>query len=151
MIGFISTWLQVLLITFEYSAIFAFHNLQFTVRDALGFSAFTSRLLVTELKVSLWLNLPVTHQVFRGRLLILLLRRAFRGYLQAKTQNWLGAPFVFTITPLPESTKNTISHCCRCMFTASLFVNRLPKAPCAHPGWPHRIQSFSSIVGRIHV
>jgi hypothetical protein len=43
---------QVLLITFKFSAIVDFHNLQFTVTHALGSSAFTSRLLATELEQS---------------------------------------------------------------------------------------------------
>jgi hypothetical protein len=45
----LAPWLQVLLITFKYSAIADLHNLQFTVAYALGFSVSTSRLLTTDL------------------------------------------------------------------------------------------------------
>jgi hypothetical protein len=36
----------------QYSAVAGLHNLQFTATHALGFSIFTSRILVTELKQS---------------------------------------------------------------------------------------------------
>jgi hypothetical protein len=49
MIGFISTSVIISLNYNQYSAIADLHNLQFTVAHALGFSAFTSRLLATEL------------------------------------------------------------------------------------------------------
>jgi hypothetical protein len=69
MIGFISTWLQVLLITLkyrQYSAITDLHFFQFTVAHALGFPVFTSRLLATDLNtetitVSLDYTLQLLH------------------------------------------------------------------------------------------
>jgi hypothetical protein len=47
MIGFIGTSLIICLNYNEYSAIVDLHTLQLTVAHALGFSVFTSRLLVT--------------------------------------------------------------------------------------------------------
>jgi hypothetical protein len=55
----------------RYSAIADLHTLQFTVTHALGFSVYTSRILVTELKVSPWLNRLIPLQVFTGWLVIL--------------------------------------------------------------------------------
>jgi hypothetical protein len=52
MIGFINTLYNHSTYK-QYSAIADLHNLQFTVTHALGFSVFTSRILVAELKVSL--------------------------------------------------------------------------------------------------
>jgi hypothetical protein len=49
MIGFISTWYSQLLLTSN-SAIDDSHNFQFIVKQALWFSAFFSRVLVTKLK-----------------------------------------------------------------------------------------------------
>jgi hypothetical protein len=49
MIGFISTSVTISLNYNQYSAIADLHNFQFTVAHALGFSAFTSRLLATDL------------------------------------------------------------------------------------------------------
>jgi hypothetical protein len=53
MIGFIGTLVTISLNDNQYSAIADLHNLQFTTAHALGFSVFTSHLLVTELKQSL--------------------------------------------------------------------------------------------------
>jgi hypothetical protein len=50
MIGFIDTLYNQLVLNNQYSTIADLHNLQFTVTHALGFSVFTSRILVTELK-----------------------------------------------------------------------------------------------------
>jgi hypothetical protein len=52
MIGFIGTSITTSLNFNQYSAIADLHNLQFAVTHALGFSVFTSRLPVTELKQS---------------------------------------------------------------------------------------------------
>jgi hypothetical protein len=52
MIGFIGTSVIIPLNYIQYSAIADLHNLQFTVTHGLGFSALTSRLLVSELKQS---------------------------------------------------------------------------------------------------
>jgi hypothetical protein len=51
-IGFINTLYNQLLLNKQYSAIADLHNLQFAATPALGFSVFTSRILVTELKQS---------------------------------------------------------------------------------------------------
>jgi hypothetical protein len=48
MIGFIDTLYAVRGTTGNYSAIADIHTLQFTVTHALGFSVFTSRILVTD-------------------------------------------------------------------------------------------------------
>jgi hypothetical protein len=61
MIGFINTLRSQSVLNKQYSAIADLHNLQLTVTHALGFSLFTSRILVTELKVLLCLNLVITH------------------------------------------------------------------------------------------
>jgi hypothetical protein len=55
----------------EYSAIADLHNLQFTVTHALRFPVSTSHRLVTELKVSLWLNLLITHLSISSSVLFL--------------------------------------------------------------------------------
>jgi hypothetical protein len=47
--GLLESWLQVFLITFKYSTIADSHDFLFTVAHELGFSAFTSRLLATDL------------------------------------------------------------------------------------------------------
>jgi hypothetical protein len=52
MIGFINTLYNQLVLNKQYSAIADLHNLQFTVTHALGFSVFSSRILVTELQHS---------------------------------------------------------------------------------------------------
>jgi hypothetical protein len=52
MIGFIGTSVTIFRNYKQYSAIADLHNLQFTVAYALGFSVYTNRLLVTELKQS---------------------------------------------------------------------------------------------------
>jgi hypothetical protein len=52
MIGFIGTSVTISLNYNYCSAIADLHNLQINVTHALGFSVFTSRLLVTELKES---------------------------------------------------------------------------------------------------
>jgi hypothetical protein len=49
MIGFIDTLYTQLGTTGNYRAIAALHTSQFTVTHALGYSVFTSRILVTEL------------------------------------------------------------------------------------------------------
>jgi hypothetical protein len=49
MIGFISTWLQVFLITLKYSAVADLHNFQFTVAHALGLFVSTSDHLAADL------------------------------------------------------------------------------------------------------
>jgi hypothetical protein len=51
-IGIIVTSVTISVNYNQYSAIADSHNLQFTVTHALGFSVFTSRLLVTEFKQS---------------------------------------------------------------------------------------------------
>jgi hypothetical protein len=57
------------------------------------------------------------------------------------------APFIFKITLCTDPTENPVSHCCGCMFTATLSGNRLPISPCAD-GIEN---SFPSIVASIHV
>jgi hypothetical protein len=52
MIGFIGTYVTISLNYNYYSAIADLHKLQFTVTQAIGFSVFITRLLVTELKQS---------------------------------------------------------------------------------------------------
>jgi hypothetical protein len=62
MIGFIDTLFTVLGITSNYSAMAILHILQFTSTHALGFSVFTSRILVTDVTVSP--SLQITHDAF---------------------------------------------------------------------------------------
>jgi hypothetical protein len=50
MIGFIGTSVTISLNYNQYNTIADLHTFQFTVTHALGYSLFTSRLLVTELK-----------------------------------------------------------------------------------------------------
>jgi hypothetical protein len=57
MIGFIHTFYTQLGTTGNYSAIIHLRNLQFTVTHALGFSVFTSRILATDLSVSVLLQI----------------------------------------------------------------------------------------------
>jgi hypothetical protein len=52
MVGFIKHLIQSAHFYKQYSATAELRNLQFTVAHALGFSVFTSRILVTELKQS---------------------------------------------------------------------------------------------------
>jgi hypothetical protein len=53
MIGLLAPWLQFLLVTLKYNAIADLHTFQFTVAHALGFFAFTSRLLATDLNTEI--------------------------------------------------------------------------------------------------
>jgi hypothetical protein len=86
-IGFMNTLTQSTRTCKQYSTVADLHSLQFTVTHA--FSVFTSRILVTELKVSLSLNLLITHQVFTGWILILLQLLTFRAYLLPTTDSVL--------------------------------------------------------------
>jgi hypothetical protein len=61
-IGFINTLYTVLGTTGNYSAIAILHTLQFTVTHTLRFPGFTSRILATDLSVSLLFQ--ITHEVF---------------------------------------------------------------------------------------
>jgi hypothetical protein len=84
----LASLLQVLLITFEYSAIADLHT-------------YTGPLLVPQLKhrnynsltglhtpsITHERSLLITHKVFTGRLLTPILQQTFRGYLPPRTQN----------------------------------------------------------------
>jgi hypothetical protein len=68
--------------------------------------------------------------VYRPTLTLLQLRTSCGCILPRN--DWLVTSFVFKITPLHGPHGNTVSHCCGCMFTASLPGNRA--------GGPHRKQ-----------
>jgi hypothetical protein len=76
MIKFIGTLVTRSLNYNQYSAIADLHNLQFTVTHVLGFSVFTSRLLVTELSLR---------------------RQTSRGYLLPTTELLCAVAFPFSL------------------------------------------------------
>jgi hypothetical protein len=135
--------LQVFLITFKYSAIVDFHNLQFTVAHVLGFPVFTSRHLATDLNTETIIsnhyevflsstNFPWLSPTENSELT----RRAIR--LQDNS---------FARTPRKTTSPVVLDACLRlrCLAIDFLQLRGLARRT------PHRKYSFPSIVACIRV
>jgi hypothetical protein len=139
MIGFIDTLFTQLGTTGNYSAIADPHTLHFTVTHALGFSVFTSRILVTDYN-TVSLSLQITHEVFfpqPNSLLAIILQLAimktefnsipllptsypgWRSETRLTLLNWTLLYNYFART----TQKTQPLYCCEGVFTAPLHSN----------------------------
>jgi hypothetical protein len=141
MIGFIDTLYIQFGTAGNYSAIADLQTLQFTVTHVLGFSVFTSRILVPDL-LSVSRSFWITHEVFsqpdsflaiilqlpilKTRLnLIPLLPSSHPGTLASRnsTLHWTASTELFFITTLHGPRRTHILYCWWGVFTAPLHNN----------------------------